>query len=415
MKEVQLGPDKITMPKDWTLEEIDQMISVLTGDSFASSSFNEEGDGLPLVRIRDLKVGETDTFYSGDYNDKYLINKDDILIGMDGEFHTVQWKGDDALLNQRVARIKTDENINETFLFYKLIEEIKKIENRTPATTVKHLSKSDINEIKIPFPPLQEQKKIAEVLSTVDEVIEKTDEIIETTQELKRGLMQDLLTKGIGHDEFKEAQLGPKKIKIASAWDHKFFNKVIEVNPSYDIPEKQNFEYLPMDAVSEGGEGIKYWSEREAEECTRIRFREGDTVYAKITPCTENGKIGFVKNIDGEIAFGSTEFLVFSPTSNMDPRYVFYLTNLPQFRQVTISLMEGSTGRQRVPMGLFKENLKVPVPSLKEQKKISDILSTIDEKIENEKEYKETLEDLKKGLMQDLLTGQVRVTDLVEN
>lgn len=186
-------------------------------------------------------------------------------------------------------------------------------------------------------------------------------------------------------------------------------NDVIDVNPSYDTPDEDSFEFLPMDAVNEEGKGIEYWNERDAEDCTRIRFNEGDTVYAKITPCTENGKIGFIEELDGEIAFGSTEFLVFSPTEKMDPKYVFYLTNLPPFRQVTISLMEGSTGRQRVPMDLFKKNLKIPVPPLDEQREIAERLSVVDEKIRQEEEYREKLEELKKGLMQDLLTGKIRV------
>ncbi|EHK00735.1 restriction modification system DNA specificity subunit, partial [Candidatus Haloredivivus sp. G17] len=72
-KEVRLGPDKLQIPSDWNLEKIEPMISVLTGESFSSEQFNEEGKGLPLVRIRNLQGGDTDTYFSGEYKEKYII------------------------------------------------------------------------------------------------------------------------------------------------------------------------------------------------------------------------------------------------------------------------------------------------------------------------------------------------------
>jgi type I restriction enzyme S subunit len=157
-------------------------------------------------------------------------------------------------------------------------------------------------------------------------------------------------------------------VEIADRWEMAYFDEVVELNPNDDVPDEESFPYLPMDAVNEETRTVDYWEERHADNCTRVRFRGGDTVYAKITPCTENGKIAFIEQPDG-IAFGSTEFLVFrAREGRMLPKYVYYLSNLPQFRAVTISLMEGSTGRQRVPSDTFEQNIRVPVPPIEEQR-----------------------------------------------
>jgi len=226
---------------------------------------------------------------------------------------------------------------------------------------------------------------------------------------LKKGLMQDLLTKGIGHDEFKEVQIGPKTVEIPEEWDHEFFDDIIEVNPSYDTSSLEKLPFLPMDALPENSWKVDYWEERKKENCTTTKFKLTDTLYSKITPCVENGKTVFIDSLPKDVGSGSTELIVFSPKDEIIPRYVYYLSKMNLFRKITISLMQGSTNRQRVPLDVFKQNIKIPLPSLPEQGKISEILLIIDNKIQKEKSYKQKLQKLKKGLMQDLLTGKVRV------
>ncbi|MGB9986562.1 restriction endonuclease subunit S [Salarchaeum japonicum] len=200
------------------------------------------------------------------------------------------------------------------------------------------------------------------------------------------------------------ARLGPRQVSIPDDWEAVPFEEAIDLNPSYDKPDEGTFDYLPMDAVDEEMQTIEYWTQREKDDCTTTWFKNGDTVYAKITPCTENGKIAFIDGLDTEVGSGSTEFLVFHPREGVtNERFVYYLANLPEFRSVTISLMEGSTGRQRVPSDVFSGGLEVPLPPLPEQRRIADILSTVDEQIQRTEEIIEETEELKQGLLQNLL------------
>lgn len=216
--------------------------------------------------------------------------------------------------------------------------------------------------------------------------------------------MSEALEQSDLREGYRTVKIGPREVPIPDEWEAVPFNEAIELNPRYDKPDKGPFDYLPMDAVDEEKQTIEYWKQREKDDCTTTWFKNGDTVYAKITPCTENGKIALISGLKTEVGSGSTEFLVFHPREGVtDERFVYYLSNLPEFRSVTISLMEGSTGRQRVPSDVFKGGLKIPLPPLPEQHRIVDILSKVDEQIQQTDEIIEGTKKLKRGLMQDLL------------
>ena len=168
--------------------ELGNCVNILSGFAFKSKNFSKEGIML-IIRIRDVKRGYSKTFYSGDYDKSFVINNGDLLIGMDGEFNSSFWSGGKALLNQRVCRIAADgTSLHQLYLFYFLPKELKRIEDTTPAVTVKHLSVKKIKEIKILLPPLDEQRRIAAILEKADslrikaqQAITECDEFLKST------------------------------------------------------------------------------------------------------------------------------------------------------------------------------------------------------------------------------------------
>ena len=129
---------------------------------------------MPLVRIRDLKYGSgTVVNFTGDYELQYVVEPGDFLIGMDGEFRCHEWRGNNALLNQRVCKLTNfSKTLIPRFLFYGINKYLKEIEDRTSFTTVKHLSSKTVRSILFPQPPLEEQRRIVAVL---DEAFEGLD------------------------------------------------------------------------------------------------------------------------------------------------------------------------------------------------------------------------------------------------
>ena len=176
-----------TIPEGWSTQALDGKIHILSGFPFQSSLFCDDSARMGVIRIRDLVKQSIETFYAGDFEDVYVVKKGDILIGMDGDFTIVKWNAKDALLNQRVCKVKAEpgSGFDTNFLFYSLADDLISINAATGATTVKHLSVKDIRGIEKVYPPLPEQQKIATILSSVDDVIEKTRAQIDKLKDLK--------------------------------------------------------------------------------------------------------------------------------------------------------------------------------------------------------------------------------------
>jgi restriction endonuclease S subunit len=180
----------------WVETPISEFAQVLSGYAFKSVYFNKI-EGIPLIRIRDLqKRNQTEALTTETYDDRYLVRKGDILIGMDGEFRCYEWSGPVALLNQRVCRIQDFklELVEPQFIFFTLNQYLEKIEQDTGYTTVKHISSGQILEISFPLPPLAEQKRIAGIISVFDNYVETLDSAINKTKDLRSALLSDLLS-----------------------------------------------------------------------------------------------------------------------------------------------------------------------------------------------------------------------------
>jgi type I restriction enzyme S subunit len=173
--------------------KLEECVEILSGYAFKSKLFNENGHGMPLIRIRDVTSGQTKTFYNGEYSEEYVVEKGDFLISMDGEFKVVEWKSKPGLLNQRVCKITpNNELIDSRYLLHMLPKELKRIEDTTSFVTVKHLSVKKIKAIQIPLPPLPIQKKIAAILDAADAYRQQTKALIEKYDELTQSLFLEM-------------------------------------------------------------------------------------------------------------------------------------------------------------------------------------------------------------------------------
>ena len=160
----------------WKRVPLSHVADVQNGFAFKSAYFDRE-DGVPLIRIRDLQGSNTEHCYFGEYDKCYLVRSGDILIGMDGDFTAARWRGEQAILNQRVCRIQIRSDLfDDRFLFLCLQPYLNAINAETSSVTVKHLSSKTVETIPFPLPPLNEQHrivaKIEELFSELDKGIE---------------------------------------------------------------------------------------------------------------------------------------------------------------------------------------------------------------------------------------------------
>lgn len=149
---------------------LSDLCKIQYGFAFDSTRFSAT-TGSPLVRIRDIVRGYSETYTTEQCSEEYLVNNGDLLIGMDGEFNIARWKGGPALLNQRVCRLLPKEGIDKSYLFYFMPKALKQIEAQTSFVTVKHLSAKQLNSIVVPLPAPEKQMQIVSTLDKLDSLI----------------------------------------------------------------------------------------------------------------------------------------------------------------------------------------------------------------------------------------------------
>jgi len=188
---LSLSPDEIVerdehpllrISTNWDRVRLGDIATVQNGFPFKSTLFSVES-GFPLIRIRDVGRGETQHFYTGEYDDEFIVGRDDILIGMDGDFRAARWRGPDALLNQRVCRLKLEtQNYDERFFLVCLQPYLDAVNAETSSVTVKHLSSKTVQDLPLPLPPLNEQRRIVEKIEAMFDEIDKGVESLQTAR-----------------------------------------------------------------------------------------------------------------------------------------------------------------------------------------------------------------------------------------
>ncbi len=162
------------IPKTWEWCNLFDCVDILYGYPFDSTAFNENRIGFPLIRIRDIIPSFTKTYTTEKADERYVIKRGDMLVGMDGNFNVCFWRSDDAYLNQRVCKITAKDSIlNQKYLYYYLPYELEDIFKTVSYVTVKHLSDKHFRTMRIPLPPLAEQYRIVEKLEQVLGEIDK--------------------------------------------------------------------------------------------------------------------------------------------------------------------------------------------------------------------------------------------------
>ncbi|MEM2514493.1 MAG: restriction endonuclease subunit S [Candidatus Bathyarchaeia archaeon] len=283
-----------------------------------------------------------------------------------------------------------------------------RMEISSPGSTRKTLTINAIENLHIPLPKLEEQYRIAEVLSVVDLAVQRTDMVIAKTERLKKGLMQTLLTRGIGHKEFKDTEIGkiPKTWRVATLGEIAKINKE-QIDPTKSMPDK-TFIYIDIDSVENETGKIRNPKKilgRNAPSRARRVVHENDVIMSTVRPYLKAFAI-IPKEYDDQIC--STGFAVLSCKKDIVIPYflliaLFSENVIKQCNQMMMGGQYPALNQSQV------SRIKIPLPSCDEQEKIASIFYALDEKLELERIEKKRLEMIKKGLMDLLLTGKVRV------
>lgn len=363
------------------------------------------------------------------YIDKYIFDEDLILLAEDGgnfeEYHTrpIAYKiSGKSWVNNHAHILRAKQEFNQDFIFYSLVH--KDITKYLNSGTRSKLNKSELEKIEIDFPATKdEEDKIAKILSIADAVIEKTQATIAKYKAIKQGMLQDLFTRGIdlstnklrpryedAPELYKESKLG----MIPIEWNEKVFGEEVDLIhghqfrdydfTEFGIPVVKIGQVKPENVDLSNCSFVAYGRE---DEFQNEIIRNGDVLMA-LTGATL-GKACLVKGLNGIVLqnYRVGRFEPIIKENDIDKEFLYYLLIagdlLTQIFNKVNTGAQGNIGKADFEKATFKK------PPFKEQQKIAERLKAIDNKLQTEQTYLQKMQSLKKGLMEDLLSGRKQV------
>jgi type I restriction enzyme S subunit len=393
--------------------------------------------GVPVISVGEVGFGrlrvhpETPRVDESVYSrmPEYLLKAGDIVFGRKGAVERsaqIQSNEDGYFLGSDGIRIRLNNDAcDPKFIAYQLQTKAHRswMIQHAAGTTMPSLNEGIIRRIPIVLKPLAEQRRIASILGALDDKIELNRNMNETLEAMARALFQswfvdfdpvrakmegrppagmDAATAALFPDSFEESELG----MIPKGWEFKRLTDAIEVNPRRTLKSGIMAPYLDMKNLPTQGHCAEEVIYREFS--SGSKFQNGDTLLARITPCLENGKTGYVDFLENDqVGWGSTEYIVLSPKPPLPTQFGYLLARSETLRTHAIQNMTGTSGRQRVPAECFKSFWLAVPPSIIAQR-FDELTKPIFEKIRANSNQSRTLATQRDALLPKLLSGEVK-------
>lgn len=413
---------------NFKLVKLGDFIKQIRGVSYKKSDIytNLNEKSIELLRannIKDSNLVLDDIVYvdRSKVKKEQILKKGDILIcASSGSKHLV---GKSVLIKENTnftfgafCKVIRTEKISSRFLeyFFQSQEYRNLINQVVSGTNINNIKNEHIDNIMIPLPPLNEQQRIVERIESLFVKLDRAKELIENTlaqfEQNKMAILHKAFTGELTAKWRKENNID------LSSWENGILMDFCKINPkkinTKEFDDDMIVSFIPMPCVSDIWGKIVKKELRKLGEVKKgyTNFCEGDVLFAKITPCMENGKSAIVDKLENDIGFGSTEFYILRCDENkLNNKYLHYFVRQKTFRDEAKGEMTGAVGQQRVPK-TFLENYKMKVPTIEEQQEIVNILDKLlakYNKIKNLEQQLEKIELLKKAILAKAFRGEL--------
>ena len=350
-------------------KKLTDLCAIQYGYAFDSESFTTDDSFPPLVRIRDVKRGFSETFYSGDYPPEYVIHSGDLLVGMDGEFNIARWKSGDALLNQRVCKITATYGTDEEYLRFALQKALKEIEDRTAFVTVKHLSAKELNKLELDIPDTGEQVRIAQILCKLERIISSQEEELSALDDLIKARFVEM---------FGDPKLNPNGYPVHQLSEYiQFLTSGSRGWAEYCVDDGSEW-FITIKNVKDchiTTDNMQPVNAPDNAEAKRTRVQEGDLL---ISITADLGRTGVVSKEIAEHGAYINQHLtcIRLDRDTLEPLYVAYFMESPAGKE-----QFNSKNQSAVKAGLNFNSintLRLVVPPLTIQKEFLQLVSQVD-------------------------------------
>lgn len=313
--------------------------------------------------------------------------------------------------NQDVKALVPKDGVDPEYLAYWLLSKRSELLGLVDSAShgTGRIQTSRLAQLQLDLPALGEQRNAIELLSFLDDKIELNRKMNRTLEEIAQTLFRAWFVDFEGETDLVDSELGP----IPRGWEVAPLPEVIDVNPRRKLSKGEEAPYLEMKNMPTQGARALDWYEREYKG-SGTRFLNGDTLVARITPCLENGKTAFVDFLEeGQVAWGSTEYLVLRSKPPLPLEYAYFLARTPEFRRFAIARMTGSSGRQRVRKSALK-HFSLAVPKGKLAERFGEFAAVVFDCLKARDEESQTLAEIRDMLLPKLISGEIRVPQAEE-
>ncbi len=394
------------MKRGWKVARLANVLELQNGYAFDSKWFNPN-EGLPLIRIRSLKAGvETDTYFNGIYDSKYIVNAGDLLVGMDGEFGCYEWKGKQGLLNQRVCRLQGfSAELIPKFLYYGLNDYLKAIEEVTGYTTVKHISSKQILEIEFPVPPLAEQQRIVSLLDEAFEGIATAKANAERNLQNARALFECHLQSVFSQrgPEWMETTLEEVlDIQPQNGWSPPAANHSILGTPVLTLSSVTGFQFRPdkrkfTSAATDSRRN--YW------------VKNGDLLITRSNTPELVGHVAIAHGITEPTIYPDLIMRMNPAPDRMVTEFLYFQMRTTMLRKEIMGRAQGANPTMKKISNSAVKTLPVMVPSIATQMAIVETMNELTKEIQRLTQiYQQkvsALDELKKALLHKAFAGEL--------
>lgn len=371
---------------------------------------------IPWVSCKDMKVprlydAEDHLSEEGCKNGTRLIQPGTILIVVRGmilakEF-PVAMAMREVAFNQDLKALCCNDGVDSWFLYFWLLANSYEVRGLVDeaAHGTKRLQSDRLLNLQVNLPPLNTQRKIAFILSAYDDLIENNTRRIKILEQMAQMIYREWFVnfRFPGHEQVKLVD-SPCGL-IPEGWEVKPVTEAVEVSPRTKVPTEGEKHFVPMGSLSNDSMLVSDVETRSGN--SGSKFQNGDTLFARITPCLENGKTGYVQFLPGAevTAFGSTEFIVLR-SKTLCPEYVYLMARSSEFRDNAIKSMSGATGRQRVREKCF-DQFFITQPDAVTLEKFSCITTQIFKQIQVLAKKNQNLRQTRDLLLPKLISGEI--------
>ena len=335
--------------------KLPDLCTIQYGFAFDSSFFTEDNRFLPLVRIRDVKRGFSETYYSGSYSEEYVIHHGDLLIGMDGEFNIARWQSRDALLNQRVCKISAKQGTDGEYLRLALTGALKQIEERTAFVTVKHLSAKELNKLVLNMPPYEKQVRIANTLAKLEHIISQRNAQLSSLDTLVKARFVEMFGDPVSNPKGWEKRALSEEAEIKIGPFGSMLHKEDYVSGAHPLVNPSHI----IDGKIVPDENLTIPDDKYAV-LVAYHLQKGDVVMGR------RGEMGRCAVVERSGLLCGTGSLIIRTKGNLSADYIQKILSFPSFKHTIEAMAVGQT----------MPNLNVPIVSafqiIKPPKRVQD-------------------------------------------